>query len=351
MRLDFLLVGQGLAGSLLAWEMIRQGYRVMLIDNGEENASQAAAGLINPVSGQRLAKSFLADELLPAAWRCYRQLAVEFGQTFWVEMDMWRILQNPREREQAARRLAQDEYRDYLDGLGSFSVPGRTEAAAVLRQRRTGYLRTAPLLARLRAFFIAAGAYLECRLDYRELGFRPELRWRDLLPRHIVFCEGYRAAANPWFGHLPFQLVKGEILACESAAAIPGRILNFGHWLIPLDESRFKIGATFERQYADVLPGRQAKTQLLAALRAVCPELEPVRVLEHKAGVRPATLDKQPFVGAHPDFANLHIFNGFGSKGSLSIPWHASRFIDAVEGRRPLPPHCDIRRYDALQSA
>ena len=64
---DYLIIGQGLAGSLLAWELIQRDCKVVIIDNGKENASQVAAGLINPITGMRFVKSADVDTLLPAA--------------------------------------------------------------------------------------------------------------------------------------------------------------------------------------------------------------------------------------------------------------------------------------------
>lgn len=346
MRIDVLIVGQGLAGSLLAWEMLRSGYRLLLIDTGEQNASQVAAGLINPVTGQRLVKSADVDVLLPAAMLCYRHLGEQFKQRFFVEMPMLRILRNQHELAYAQQRLNHDDYQAYLKSW----MPGTEECSAtefgVLQQVQTGYLRTQLLLARLRDFFLARHSYRQCRLDYGDIVLEPRMRWLDLEPRHIVFCEGYQAVSNPWFGKLPFQLAKGEILACETAAPCPKQILNYGNWLVPLSEHRFKTGATFATEWQDVQPTGAAASSLLSALHSVCPYLEPVGVNEHRAGIRPATLDKQPFIGAHPRFADLHIFNGFGSKGSLSIPWHARNFIESLQQRRPLAGDYHIGRFD-----
>ncbi len=345
MRIDVLIVGQGLAGSLLAWELMQRQYRVMVVDTGEENASRVAAGLINPVSGQRLVKCRHVELLLPAAMQCYQHLASVFRQAFFVDMPMLRILQNERERDYAGQRLHQDEYRFYLKGWLPTADPVNSPFG-VLQQTQTGYLRTGKLLDQLRSFFIGQQSYIQTRLDYNEVDLQPGLRWRHIKPRHIVFCEGHKGAGNPWFGKLPFQLVKGEILSCESSVSGPKHILNYGHWLIPLEDNRFKTGATFDRQYPDILPTSQAETALLTALYGACPGMQPVSVYEHKAGIRPATLDKQPFIGPHPRFADLHIFNGFGAKGSLSIPWYARQFIAALEQQEQLSPHCGIQRFN-----
>ncbi|MDD4913464.1 MAG: FAD-binding oxidoreductase [Methylococcales bacterium] len=344
MQIDVLIVGQGLAGSLLARELIRRQCRVLVVDSGTENASQVAAGLINPVSGQRLVKHRTVDSCLPAAMAAYRQLAAEFGQPFFVELPMLRILQSAMEREYAAKRLLQADYQPYLSGWAT-EPPGISAPYGVLRQTGGGYLRTRLLLSRLRAFLTGMGSFRQTGLAYEELRLYPDLQWRAVRPRHVVFCEGHQALANPWFGGLPFQLAKGEILACESAAEIPQSILNYGKWLIPLSGRRFKTGASFETRQPDAIPTADAKAELLAALAKAGVNGGAVSVYEHKAGIRPATLDKQPLIGSHPRHAGLHIFNGFGSKGSLYIPWYARQLADLLLQGHPLPDHADIKRY------
>ncbi|MGY6275581.1 NAD(P)/FAD-dependent oxidoreductase [Methylomonas sp. MgM2] len=345
MQIDALIIGQGLAGSILAWEMMRQQFRVVVIDHGDRNASKVAAGLINPVTGQRLVKTPGVDELLPAATGFYRQLGETFKKQFFVPLPILRILKSPREREFAYRRLSEASYQDFLKNCDA-CVPDINSPFGLLEQQHTGYLRTELLLNTLREFFVVNASYRQTGLEYTEIRLEPNLTWRDLQPKHIVFCEGHRAIANPWFGKLPFQPAKGQILSCRADSAVPNRILNFGNWLIPNDERRFKLGSTFEPGITDNQPTQAARHGLLQSLGTVCPGLTPVEVLAHEVGVRPATLDKQPFIGAHPSFDCLHIFNGFGAKGSMSIPWHARRFVAALKGRMPLPGHCRVQRYE-----
>ncbi len=344
MPIDALIVGQGLAGSLLAWELIRHGWQVMVIDSGGDNASQVAAGLINPVTGQRLVKSRDIEHCLPAAMAVYAALAEQFKQAFFVPMPMLRVLKNTKEQQLAEQRLDDPDYRDYLSGLTD-TDERLTSSFGILKQLQTGYLRTQPLLQQLRDFFIVNGRYRQTKLDYADIAIHPGLRWRDWQPRHIVFCEGHQATMNPWFGVLPFQLAKGEILSCKTAAAVPEQIANYGYWLIPGRQQVFKTGATFAVDFQDDQPTLQAKHRLLEALAVVCPQLSELDVVEHRAGIRPTTLDKQPFIGSHPKHASLHIFNGFGAKGSLMIPWYARQFAQVLNQQASLPAHCDIRRY------
>lgn len=342
--IDFLIVGQGLAGSLLAWRMLQNQYRVIVLDNGAENASQIAAGLINPVTGQRLVKTSGVEKFLPAAKQCYQNLNKELADSFFVETAMLRILNSQAELDTANTRLLQPAYQPYLQSIIAdyHKIPADF---GILPQKQTGYLRTRILLSELRKLFISLGCFRQTMLDYREIILQPFLQWRDIKPRRIVFCEGHRAVANPWFAYLPFQLAKGEILTAETESPLPEHIVHFGKWLIPLANGRFKTGATFDTEQIDEIPGSAARTQLLTALLQAYPQLHTFTLIDHKAGIRPATRDKHPFIGAHPTLKNLHIFNGFGSKGSLTIPWYCQHFIETMQLGEPLEKSCNINRY------
>ena len=110
MDIDYLIIGQGLAGSLLAWELIQRQKKVIIVDNNKENASLVAAGLINPVTGMRFVKSTNVDRLLPTTIDFYKQLSCHFQQTFYIEKPMLRILRNNKELAACQKRLQDLDY-------------------------------------------------------------------------------------------------------------------------------------------------------------------------------------------------------------------------------------------------
>lgn len=347
MPIDFLIIGQGLAGSLLAWELSQRGASVLIIDNGTENASQIAAGLINPITGMRLVKSAEVDNLLPTAKHCYQQLAAVFGEEFYIEKRMLRILRSDAEFRQAQKRRQDSAYQAYLDDpylpeINPYQLP--TPYGSVLQQQ-TGYLLTRALLAHLKDYFIARNSYRLADFQTEAIEFYPQLRWQDVTPKRIIFCEGYQAMHNPWFSWLPFQAAKGEILTLAHQHTLPDALLNYGNWLISLSEQQSRIGATFSHEPLDNISTTKARTQLLKELAAFSPDLARAEVIAHHANVRPCTLDKQPFLGFHPTHPQLAIFNGFGAKGSLQIPWYSQRFADTLLHNTPEPASIQ-RHYD-----
>ena len=347
MHIDFLIIGQGLAGSLLAWELMQRNCKVVLIDNGQENASQIAAGLINPITGMRFVKSTDVDSLLPTAKHCYSQLSGFFQQEFYSEKPMLRLFRSDQELKNCIKRLNCPDYQAYLGEITppNYPIDNLVTPFGFLEQKQTGYLLTRPLLSCLKEFFIARDSYRLADFDYRDVQIQPSLRWQDIFPKQIIFCEGYKATQNPWFSWLPFQPVKGEILTLEHQTAVPDKILNYGNWLIPLSNNKIRIGATFDRENLNTQTTEQGKDELLNALAQVSPHLTHATLINHQANIRPCTLDKQSFLGLHPQHQQLAIFNGFGAKGGLQIPWHSQHFADTLLNDTPLLHSCNIQRH------
>jgi glycine/D-amino acid oxidase-like deaminating enzyme len=342
-RLDFLIIGQGLAGSLLAWELIKRNSRVLVIDNGLENASLCAAGLINPITGMRFVKSFQVDLLLPAAKKYYQQLSNFFQQHFYVEKDMLRIFKSEKELHNAQKRLHDSNYQAYL---GKITQTAQFYAAfGLIEQKQTAYLLTQPLLSALKQFFIEQQSYLQQQFSYEELTLLPELNWRGVKVKQVIFCEGYKVQNNPWFSTLPLQPAKGEILTLETTKPLATKILNYGHWLIPLDTHLYRTGATFEPLQLDTNCTEAAQKQLLSSLQRILPDVGTAKLQKQQANIRPTTLDKQPFIGSHPRYRQLGIFNGFGAKGSLQIPYYCQQFADYLLKNESFDSSANISRY------
>ncbi len=346
---DFLIIGQGLAGSLLAWQLLKRGQRVLVVeDHHRTSSSIAAAGLINPITGQRLVKGPEVDACLAAARVCYRAQEQQFGQPLLHEVPMQRLITDAKLHDSYAKRRSDPSYDDYL---GEFSAMGQSgwplhDPLGSFRQHHTGYLAVGTLLALLRDALIASDAYRAARLVHAEMTLAAEgVTWNDVQARAVIFCEGYLAQKNPWFSWLPLQPVKGEIITIDGYGQLPEVIINGGHWLLPLADGHHKLGATFDREHLDERLTAEARHQLLGAMAELLSASPACRVVDHRAGVRPGTRDKQPFLGFHPEHTQLAIFNGFGSRGSLLIPWHAAQFADVLCGMKPLPPHLDIRRH------
>jgi glycine/D-amino acid oxidase-like deaminating enzyme len=256
------------------------------------------------------------------------------------------------------------------------------------------------LLDDLRRWFAHLGCLIEAEIAGADIApDRQAVHWREFTARHLICCEGWMGQRNPWFSWLPFVPLKGEFLSLDNPAGLtvmsgpvtprgmkhsdsgipPARaepcaggmsegkaallpsdaspslyvasrcftltdhILNGAHWLIPRAEGGYRFGATHDHAVCDSVPSPAGRAELEAGFRALLPGRE-ARIAAHQAGVRPGTRDKSPLLGTHPKQPGLHIFNGFGARGALAIPWHAERMADYLLHGATLPAEADIRR-------
>ena len=340
--LDFVVVGQGLAGTLLALELERRGRRVLVADDGWRTAaSRVAAGVLNPVTGMRIVKTLGADDLLPAAKRVYSALGERFGETFFREVPFYRFYSSEHEREIKAKRASDPEYAGWI----SEDVPAGTLCGGALADRlggffvhRAGWLDIPKLLDCARAEWRSRGVLLEENFDCGDVEIsRAGTRWRGRDVRGgIIFCEGFRVRENPWFSHLKWQPAKGEFVELELAGTenFQSQILKGNVVAIPLGGARWRVGTNYDRETLDTVPTPEVAERLRRAFSAMFVKLPSAeaapQLVAHRAGVRPAVQGALPKVGAHEKFPKLFLFNGFGSKGVTWIPLYAERFAEKL---------------------
>ncbi len=324
-----IIIGGGLAGSLLAWAMKQKGIDFHLYADKKPCASRVAAGLINPVTGQRFVLAERTPEMLSFAKAFYRDIEQALGVQFFHVKTMKRLFLSQKEQENCKKRLKTDKYTNYLKE----EIPPQTLNAehSGITQAQTAWLDTNTLLDALHQYF----EQHDC-ITYTDFS-------NHHTKQHIIYCEGHHMQHNPLFSWLPLQAAHGEIITCNSDKALPDYIINKGKWLLPFSKHECRIGATYETAIKTPTVQEASKQQLLKFAESIFTEPHRFEVTKHQAGIRPTTLDKHPFIGTHPKLKNRHIFNGFGSRGCLMIPWFAHQWITLH-----IPQETNIQRYAEL---
>ena len=346
---DTLIIGQGLAGSALAWHLIRAGQRLCVIDNRHAGAAtMVAAGLLNPLAGMRFNCRPELEDWLLAGDRWYAELEACFGRRLFHPLPMLRLFRSEKQRRFYQRRTEDPASRPLLDA--AFAAERCPEPVSApyggFGQRRTGFVDLPLLLHCMRDWLHRRGCLVERPLSPGQIEYNDQgVRVDDLHARRLVFCEGARLRSNPWFAGLPLAPDKGEILNLRIAGWRMRHIVNGAHWLVPLPNGEIRLGATHEHRLLDDRPTAAGRRELLAGLAELLREDRAVRVVRHQAGIRPATSDRYPLVGAHPDHPGLWVFNGFGAHGALQAPWYAQRLAAHLKNGAPLPAEADIRRF------
>ena len=105
-----LIIGQGLAGTALAWRLHERGVPFVIVDREEPvTCSKVAAGLITPVTGMRLKVSWRFEVFYPEALRFYLQICKRLGTRVFFPRGYVRLLKNEQERQKWPKRLRESE--------------------------------------------------------------------------------------------------------------------------------------------------------------------------------------------------------------------------------------------------
>lgn len=342
---DLLIIGQGLAGTLAAWEALRRGLSVRVVDAGGPAASRVGAGLFTPVTGQRLTLTWRADELLPAARAAYTRLGSELGRTFLRELPTLRLLESETEAERWSRREAFPDLlrhsREPRPGeLDPFPVD-RGRAVAVIEG--SGWVDCATLLDAFRARLAADGRLVEDTFRWADARLDSEaVSWRGMRARRVLFCEGYRGSVNPVLAGLPFRNARGDVLTVRIPGFPETHVVNRGVFALPVGQGRFRVGATFDWQNPEPVPSEAGRAELEGKLRSWL--RTPFEVLDHQAGVRPVCVQTWPVAGPVPGQPRACVLTGFGAKGVIYAPTFAAHLLDHLYAGAPLLREVDPAR-------
>lgn len=322
---DILILGQGLAGTLVGWALEKAGLSFAIADPGHARAATlAAAGIVNPITGRRLVKSWRVEELRPLAATTYRELEQAFGAQLWSDMRVRRFFADQREQCAFAAKSARGE-------LAPFAGAGDDEGFWIEGAARVDLPR---LLQLARARWRAAG---KLREEAVTLAAARE--------RHacVIDCRGLATTLEREFAFVPWEFSKGEVLelACEGLA--PEVILNRRHWAVPVGNGAAWVGATHEPGRTDATVSAEARRTLEASAAALLPP--PFAVQGQRAGVRVNLPDKRPVAGKHPGDARIGMVNALGAKGALLAPWLARQWAEHLSTGAAFDPQVDVQRF------
>lgn len=343
-KVDYLVVGQGIAGSLLAYELLGHGASVLVIDQEiAETSSMKAAGIYNPITGRKMVKTWMADELFENLETYYQQLEQELGADFIYPMPIYRPFYGHEEQNDWAGRASDDAFRPYIKKLHARSrgVAGVKDDFGGLELQRSGYVHLPRLLGAMRNWLQAKGNYRAQVFQYDNLTMDGgEVVYEDVQATRIIFCEGPAVMSNPYWKDLPFKLVKGEIL--EIATDLPkDEILNRGVFVLPKN-GNYSVGSTYDHSTLDFEPSPEGIKNLKERLAKLYDG--PSQQVGATAGVRPATFDRKPFLGWHPKYPSVGIFNGFGTKGVSLVPYFARQMVNYCLHNGELLPDVAVSR-------
>lgn len=341
---ETLIVGQGIAGTVLARLLEKAGESFLMIDGNLPSASRAAAGVWNPIAVKRFLKAWLADESVASSQAFFQKEEAFFNSQFFFETGLIKLMSNDEERKQMEQRF---------DDLNPFVIadettepaPGVDAPYGVLHIKTAGYVDVSAYLDACAGQWMATDSLVKTEFKHDDLlPTEQGWEWQGQCFKRVIFCEGISGRNNPWMKHLPLNNTKGQVLRLEIPDLEIQQILNKNLFILPQGNQEFRIGSTYEWNFDDLEPTEEGKVKLLEMLVKILPNKN-YRVMSQEAGGRPTTRDRRPLMGAL-DAPGLYVFNGMGSRGVILVPYLAECMLRYLNGdESAIPEEGRLQRF------
>jgi D-amino-acid dehydrogenase len=352
---DAVVIGGGLVGTALAYELGTAGACVALVDRHDRGrATDAGAGILSPESTSVDDPNWFA--LAMHAGDHYRHLVPvleEDGRrtTGYAVTGLLRVAFREWEDELFAANigLARDRCPDEVEEV--------TPAEATRRFPPLGEMRAAwysPRAARvdgraLTAALLDAATSVGVTLVPGSVdGFRAEgeqVGTVCLADGTELACGAVAIAGGAWTPALgdrlgvtlPVGPVRGQIVHVQVEGTETGGwpIVSplLSQYMVPWAGGRIAVGATLEPEAGfDARPTAGGMRQLFGEMLRLVPGLADATFVEVRAGLRPVSVDDVPVLGRLPGWGNVHVCTGHGANGLLLGPFTAQLVAAGVLG-------------------
>ena len=350
MRFDALVIGAGIAGASIAFWLARSGLKVGVLEQAQpaSGASGAAGAFLSPMMGKGGAVMELVNTALVETLALYGDIAPDL-------LVCGGALRFPKRDEQVERFWA---LADYL------KIPHERRGEGLFFPD-AGVVCAEALCARL----LAGCTLLKAKAD-RPFYQNGEWHTAGFSAPVLVAATGAYPSLVPdnW---MQLRGVWGERLAIHSPDKIPTNLMGAVSISATLSCNTAAIGATHRRAKAEWVVDEAAAMDLLREAKMLLPSLEQARVMDIKAGMRPASMDYLPVAGALPHahqiaaafpelmrgrriaqeqfayYPGLYLHTGHGGRGFVTAPYTARLLAEAIVSKKPMPAHLEPARFIA----
>lgn len=353
---DITIIGGGIIGCALAWELAGHGMKVEILERRElaREASWASAGIISPPAPRYGTKL----ELAVRSYRRYPSLIDEIQRETGIDVGFVHTgeveLANDGGREALQRAFDwQREHGmqvDWLDSIDSIrrrepAVEGdlgcgiyAAEAGSVILSRLTLALARAAVRrgAIVREHTAALGL---TTLGGRVAGIRTFDGEHSVGAVVIAAGAWSRTLGDTLDLSIPTIPVRGQMLAiADPPIQIRSVIAGGGIYLVPRADGTVAVGATEEHDAGfdtSVTPGGIAS--LVERIARLAPSLNRGKLAATWAGLRPGTDDGDAIIGRVPHLDNAWVATGHFRSGALLAPATAESLAGAIVSGVPDP--------------
>jgi len=346
-KVDYIIVGQGVAGSCMAMKLIKEKKSFIVIDHHFHNASSIAGGIFNPVVLKRFSIVWNASKQIERLKEVFTDFENLLHKKYIYNFPVYRIFNDEQEKKTWLKKAnSHPDLIDYLsvdtEQLNNFSsIDSPIGSGEVLH---TGRIDLMNLIKDFKDYLQANDLFIKEEFDFNLLKLEDnKASYKNIEADRIIFAEGFNILNNPYFKNLPIIGVKGEVLKVKTNATLPDAVVKGKEFLMPLENNEFFVGATYDRDHVNYDNTIEAKEYLTTGVKQFLKS--DIEVVEQHASIRPTVVDRRPIIGEHPEFKQLVCLNGMGTRGTMLAPVMVEDLYNFLELNEPIDKEADIRRF------
>jgi glycine oxidase len=350
---DVVVVGGGVIGACIAYELAKAGARPVVLDReARGQASRASAGMLAPLSEADGPGPFL--DLGMESLRLHRPLAEELLERTGMDVGyrptgLLRVALNETDEVAVRRRRSWHMAAGFSVGWLDPARVHDAEPALSRDIRGAAYYSqehqvSPPLLAQA-ALRAAADLGAVVRMGLNVEGFLVSgSRVHGVRAAgEPLECDEVVIAAGAWSGAfaelgpaLPVRPVRGQLVALQTVStSVRHLIYSSGGYLSPKPDGSILVGATQEEVGFDPRPTADGVAGLLQSVARLTPALASATFADAIAGLRPGSPDGLPLIGRLPGWSGVSAATGHFRNGVLLAPITAHLVADLLLRERP----------------
>ena len=350
------IIGGGVIGLMLARQLNKEGYDVVVLEKGitaAAEASRAGGGIISPLHPWRYSQAML--DLAQWSHDHYREIAKELSLSTGIYVPVNKtgmLIPNVDEAEAAlqcsfltAQRINAQQVAMIEPGLSdpknSVWVP------EVHNIRNPALCRALVKDMQLRDIEILTCFDIQSvKKTSNKFTFLSKDK-RKIETEKAVICAGawsgnvlemfvQQLGLDALSANLPEIFpVKGQMIALQTRAGTLRSVLLEGHsYLIPRHDGIVLVGSTVENADFDKQTTEKALKKLLSFAHSHVPATRYCRVVSQWAGLRPGSHRDSPIISSINELSGLYISVGHFRNGLLSAPASAQLAADLMADRK-----------------
>jgi glycine/D-amino acid oxidase-like deaminating enzyme len=329
---EYLIIGQGMAGTLLSRELISLGKSVLVIDApNNHKASLVASAVINPLVGKSWTLANDAENKIPIALETYQSLHLLLGADLLSqksiivfhrdEEGLKKFVKQKASGNTYLKQLTEEEDKMQKTQWNIQYGVGKVEPVYTVDAKS--------LLIKWKNYLLKNNSFIEDTFLFEDLKTaRNTIRYKDISADKIVFCEGAVGRKNPFFPSLNFTKNRGDVLLLSIPELSLEYIYHKNFRLVPREDGLFWCGSNYIWEYNNLDPNldwrKDMERQLKGWLKL------PFQIIEHAVAERPTTAGQQSLLLQSTEYKNIFFFNGMGTRGFSAGPSLAQRMVSIL---------------------